>query len=57
MPRFEAPDNLDPNDLQAVLALVHELRAAGVRSFKHPNGIELTLDASKPAPPKTPSEF
>jgi hypothetical protein len=47
MAAFDVPEAFDPNSMQCLLVLIDNLRAAGVRTFKHPCGLDLTLDTRK----------
>lgn len=57
MPDSATPPPFDPADLEQLKELVSHLRHCGVRSFKHPCGLELTIDTQKPAPPPAPEDF
>lgn len=54
--QFDVPEQFDPNNLEVLLILVDNLRAAGVRTFEHPSGLKLTLDTKREVPVSGPRD-
>lgn len=48
---YDAPEDFNPANLRHMLILLDNLKLARVKHFKHPSGLELTLDTVKRAEP------